>query len=156
MSWMDQIGKLLEQYGGPSQTAANEQIDQHFDQVAQAAPQQALAGGLADVFRAEETPPFPQMVGQLFGQSGPQERAGLLQQLFTDLAAAARVLGVREKGGPTTYASASELTPDAALGRLLAGEARAVQVRYQFAGQEWTDTILSGPGGFRVVRCRQA
>ncbi len=77
-----------------------------------------------------------------------------LTRLFADLESAASVLGVREKGGPGAFAGADELSPAAALGRLLAGAARAVQVRYRFDGHEWTDTMLAVPTGFRVVRCR--
>jgi hypothetical protein len=92
-------------------------------------------------------PPVPMMVEGLID-------AATLRQLFADLAAHATVLGVREKFGPTTYTHAGELTTDDALGRLLRGHARAVQVRYRFADHEWTDTILAASGGFRVVRCR--
>ena len=80
--------------------------------------------------------------------------ATTLRQLFADLATAATMLGVQEKSAPTAYTSSTEPAPDTALARLLAGVARAVQVRYRFAGHEWTDTILSVSGGFRVIRCR--
>jgi hypothetical protein len=82
--------------------------------------------------------------------------AATLQQLFADLASSATVTGVREKGGPTEYSPGADPTPNAALARLLSGAARTVQVRYRFAGDEWTDTIFRAPGGFRVVRCRHA
>jgi hypothetical protein len=79
--------------------------------------------------------------------------ADTLRRLFADLSAAT-ILAVREKGVETVYASAEEMSPDVASHRLLSGVARAVQVRYQFDGCEWTDTILAVRGGFRVVRCR--
>lgn len=94
-----------------------------------------------------EGPPVPLLVKGLID-------AATLRQLFTDLAAAATVHGVREKCGPTAYTGVDELTPDVALNRLLSGVARATQVRYRFDGHEWTDTIASLPSGFRVVRCR--
>jgi hypothetical protein len=31
--------------------------------------------GVADAFRSDQTPPFAQMMGRLFGQSSPQQRA---------------------------------------------------------------------------------
>ncbi|MBX9579414.1 MAG: hypothetical protein K2X87_03825 [Gemmataceae bacterium] len=77
-----------------------------------------------------------------------------LNRLFADLESAAVVTGVREKGGPAEFAGVGELPPTAALERLLARTARAVQIRYRFDGHEWTDTVLAVPGGFRVVRCR--
>jgi hypothetical protein len=79
--------------------------------------------------------------------------AETLRRLFHDLSAAARIIGIREKEGPTAYA-ASETTPGDSLDRLLFGATRAVQVRYLFAGDEWTDTILAAAPGYRVVRCR--
>lgn len=92
-------------------------------------------------------PPVPLMV------EGTVD-AATLQQLFTDLTTAAVILAVKEKGGPASYALAGEHDLETARRRLLAGEARAIQLRYRFAEHEWTDTILAIPGGFRVVRCR--
>ena len=80
--------------------------------------------------------------------------AATLRQLFTDIQSAGTAIGVREKGGPAEYAAGGELSPAKALERLLAGTARAVQIRYQFDGHEWTDTVLATATGFRVVRCR--
>lgn len=94
-----------------------------------------------------EGPPVPLMVDGVI-------EATTLRQLFADLASSATVVGVREKRSPSAYANADESTPDTAFARLLSGVARATQVRYRFDGHEWTDTILSVPGGFRVVRCR--
>ena len=94
-----------------------------------------------------EGPPVPLMVDGVID-------ATTLRQLFADLATSATVIGVREKSGSTTYTSADEPTPDAALARLLSGSAKAVQVRYRFDDAEWTDTILAVQQGFRVVRCR--
>ncbi len=77
-----------------------------------------------------------------------------LRQLFADLTTAATVLSVREKGDSRGYADQAELSPPAALDRLLSGATRAVQLRYRFDGYEWTDTVLAAPPGFRVLRCR--
>jgi hypothetical protein len=95
----------------------------------------------------DDGPPVPLMVDGTID-------AATLRQLFSDLAAAATILGVREKGGPTVCASAEEPPAEVARDRLLSGAARAVQVRYRFADSEWSDTILSLFNGFRVVRCR--
>ncbi|MBA4192060.1 MAG: hypothetical protein C0467_29125 [Planctomycetaceae bacterium] len=92
-------------------------------------------------------PPMPLMVEGLID-------ATMLRQLFSDLASAATVTDVREKGGPRGYALPTELTPDLARDRLLSGLTRAVQVRYRFDSHEWTDTIVRMPTGYRVVRCR--
>ncbi|HVG28840.1 MAG TPA: hypothetical protein VM864_03880 [Pyrinomonadaceae bacterium] len=83
MSWMDQIGNLLQQYSGAGAQAAPDQAEDHFDQFAQAAPHSAVADGLAAAFRSNDTPPFPQMISQLFGQSSGYQRAGLLGTLIS-------------------------------------------------------------------------
>ena len=44
-------------------------------------PPQELSEGLQAAFRSEETPPFENMVRQLFEHSGPDQRAGVLNQL---------------------------------------------------------------------------
>jgi hypothetical protein len=92
-------------------------------------------------------PPVPLMVEGVID-------ADTLRHMFAELVAAATVLGIREKGDPAAYSEAEALTTETAMVRLLSGAARAVQLRYQFGGHEWADTILVLPGGFRVVRCR--
>ena len=86
MDWMNQIGGLLQQYGGLEQTQqAPDTVHDDFDQFAQAAPQSAIADALSGAFRSEQTPPFGNMLGQLFGQSAPQQRASILNTLIATL-----------------------------------------------------------------------
>ncbi|HEX8708058.1 MAG TPA: hypothetical protein VF723_07445 [Pyrinomonadaceae bacterium] len=82
MDWMNQISGLLQQYTGAQSAQAPETVHDDFDQVAQRAPQPALADGLAAAFRSEETPPFGQMTANLFANSNPQQRAGILNTLI--------------------------------------------------------------------------
>src|SRR5436190_593006 len=72
LSWMDQIGGLLQQYGGAGAAPA-QNVESHFDQVAQVAPQSALAERLAAAFGSSQTPAAASMVSQLFGQSNSQQ-----------------------------------------------------------------------------------
>jgi hypothetical protein len=53
-----------------------------FRNQAEQAPPEAVSGGLAEAFRSNQTPPFPQMVANLFGRSDPNQRAGLLNRLL--------------------------------------------------------------------------
>jgi len=82
MSWLQQIGGLLSQYVGNSPGQAPASVHDDFQQVAQAAPPATLANSLSAAFRSDQTPPFGQMVGHLFGQSDPNQRAGLLNTLI--------------------------------------------------------------------------
>lgn len=78
------LGSLLQQYAGGGQPPPN--VDEHFDQVAQNVSPQQMSDGLAAAFRSDSTPPFGQMVGQLFGGSSPIQRAGMLSSLIAGLA----------------------------------------------------------------------
>lgn len=73
---------VLQHYGDASAASPPPNTQQDFSKVAQAAPQSHLAAGLAEAFRSDQTPPFGQMVGNLFGQSNGQQRAGILNQLL--------------------------------------------------------------------------
>ena len=82
------LGSLLQQYlGGGS----SPQADQHFDQAAMNTPPDILSGALASMFRSDQTPAFGQMAGQLFGQSNPNQQAGMLNAILASLGPA--VLG---------------------------------------------------------------
>src|SRR4051794_26832446 len=84
MSWMDQIGNILQHYtgAGAGTASAPSEVHEHFDQVAQAAPQSALANGLSESFRSNQTPPFDQMLSNLFSHSDSQQKAGILNRLL--------------------------------------------------------------------------
>lgn len=75
---------ILQQYGGGA-AAPQGNVDDHFDEVSRQVPQEHLGSGLAAAFRSDATPPFPQMIGGLFGQSNPNQQAGLLNQLMQSL-----------------------------------------------------------------------
>jgi hypothetical protein len=59
-----------------------EDVHAEFDRVTQSAPRESVSQGLAAAFRSAHTPPFGQMVSQLFRHSDGQQRAGLLTQLL--------------------------------------------------------------------------
>jgi hypothetical protein len=104
MSLLDQLSNVLKQYtGGSNQNLAN--VNEHFDQVAQAAPQGAIAEGLSDVFRSNQTPAFGSLVSSLFSQSNGEQKAGMLNRLFGSL-------------GPGAL---SQMAGGGALGNLLGG-----------------------------------
>ncbi len=123
MSLMD----ILKQYAEPNEASAATSPS-HFDQAAQSASPQMIGNGMAAAFRSDKTPPFPDMVSQLFGQSNGQQQAGVLNQLLGSISPglisglAGGVLGrflgrAPDSGGasaaPTlTAEQASQVTPD--------------------------------------------
>ncbi len=99
MGWMDQLGGLMQQYGGAGAQPAHDQINDHYDQFSQAAPPSALADGLAAAFRSNQTPAFGQMLGGLFGQSNNQQRAGILNTLIGALGPTIVAQVLQRQGG---------------------------------------------------------
>jgi len=77
---LSNLMNLLQQYAGGTSNTAN--AEQDFEKVSQAAPQQHLAGGLAEAFRSNQTPAFGQMLSTLFSNSNGQQRAGILNELL--------------------------------------------------------------------------
>lgn len=86
------LGNLLQQYMGGASGADNTRAEEDFDRVTQAAPREAVAQGVTQALRSDQTPPFPQMVGQMFGQSNPNQQASMLNQLIA--AAGPSLLGM--------------------------------------------------------------
>ncbi len=121
------LGSLLSQFSGGG-TAAN--ATDHFDKVAQSASPDLLSQGLSAMFHSDQTPPFGQMAGQLFGQANPNQQAGMLNQILSgmgpDVLASlingaqggglGAILGQLTQGGTPPAAitpdQASKLTPD--------------------------------------------
>jgi hypothetical protein len=109
MSLLDQVGNILERYtGGSTQNATN--ATEHFDQVAQAAPPNVIAEGLAAAFHSDQTPAFGTMVSSLFSQSSGDQKAGMINQLIASV-------------GPSTIA---QLAGGGALASLLGGGVKQI------------------------------
>ena len=95
MNWND-IGDILNQY---SQGQAGK-ADDDFDRVAPHAPRQAMSQGVAEAFRSPQTAPFPNMLGQMFGQAAPHQRANILNSLLATLGPAV-LSSILSRGGGT-------------------------------------------------------
>lgn len=94
------FGRILDQYSDPSVQANQPQVEQDFDQISQNADPDMLEQGLSHAFRSDQTPPFGNMVGQMFGQADSGQRAGMLNQLIGALGPAVigSILGGRAGG----------------------------------------------------------
>jgi hypothetical protein len=119
MAWMNAIGGILEKYTNADPSQASQDVHQHFDAVAQAAPQSSIAQGLAAAFNSDQTPAFGQMVGNLFNQSNPEQKAGVLSQLLasagpgvTALLASKGLSGLVNSSGQVSPQAASQISPD--------------------------------------------
>jgi hypothetical protein len=114
MDWMNKVTGILQQYSGGAPSAAPAEVNKHYDSVAQAVPKDVLAKGLSAAFSSDQTPDFGQMVSNLFQQSSPEQKSGMLNQL---LAAAGPAVLAKVFGGnvPAPLASGStQITPETA------------------------------------------
>src|SRR5581483_4581460 len=71
-----------QQYRGASAANPPQNVQQDYQQTAQNVPHSHLADALAAAFHSDQTPPFGQMLGTLFSNSNPQQRADLLNHLL--------------------------------------------------------------------------
>lgn len=112
------LGNMLQQYLGGAGNANSAQAADDFDRATQAAPRETVAQGVSQALRSDQTPPFPQMVGQMFGQGNPDQRAGMLNRLLSG-------------AGPSVLSSLG----GGALGNLFGGGQAPAQVTPEQASQ---------------------
>jgi hypothetical protein len=114
MTLLDSVTNVLKQYtSGSTPNAAN--ATEHYDQVAQTAPPNAIAEGLSAMFKSDQTPAFGSMVGNLFSGSNGEQKAGMLNQLIASVGPST----VAQMAGCGVLASllgggASQITPQQA------------------------------------------
>jgi len=114
MGLLDNLGGLLKQV--QSGSVADADVHSAYDNVAASVPAGTLAGGLAHAFNSDQTPPFGDMVSGLFGQSNPQQKAGLLNQIVSAIgpAGAAQLATTAGLGGLASTLSGGNVTPQQA------------------------------------------
>lgn len=71
-------------------------------------------------------------------------------QLFADLAAGADVHHVQLR----TAGVDATVDLSAAQAAFSAGQASAIQIRYRFEGENWSDTIMPGRDSSKIIRSR--
>jgi hypothetical protein len=121
MSNRDLLSDLLRQYtsGSAGSVATGHDpaiIERDFDDVTRQTSTDELSEGLAAAFRSDRTPPFPEMLGSLFGRSSGVQRAGILQNLMATLGPAvlAQILSRRGLGGMFGGGQPGPITPEVA------------------------------------------
>ncbi len=137
---------ILQRYTGNDTTTNPDSAHDHFDEVARAAPPDILGPSVADAFRADSTPPFGEMVGQMYGKSDPQQQAGVLNQLLRSIGPgvlAAIGGGILSKMSASAPASGPQVTPQQA------SQVTAAQVQEIATQAEQHDPgVLDKIGGF--------
>ena len=115
MDWTQSLNDILQKYSGQGGGTAAAPADPHqdFHRVAQAAPQDVVANGISQAFRSDQTPPFSQMVSNLFSHSDPNQRAGLLTRLVNSVGSGG-VNALPGLGGLSSSLGSGGVTPDQA------------------------------------------
>jgi len=91
---------ILEQYRNASVANPPQNVQQDYQQAAEAVPSSHLADALGEAFRSSETPPFGHMLSNLFANSNPNQRAGILNHLLSAVGPSALgSLGLGSLGG---------------------------------------------------------
>ncbi len=83
MGLFDDVKGLLTQYASGS--APSGEAGAHFQQVAQTVDSGTLAQGIAAAMRSDQTPPFAQLVSQLFASGSGDQKAAMLTTLLSSL-----------------------------------------------------------------------
>jgi len=137
---------ILDRYANATAVPNSDIARQHFDEVSRTAPPELLGQGVADAFRADSTPPFGEMVGQMFGQSNPQQQAGLLNQLLRSVGPgllSALGGGILGRMSAPSNSGAPQLTPEQA------SQLTPEQVKEIASGAERNDpSVLDRIGAF--------
>jgi hypothetical protein len=113
MQVSDLVG-ILEQYRNASAAKPPQNVQQDYEQAAEAVPSSHLADALGEAFRSRETPPFGQMLSNLFTNSNPDQRAGILNQLLTAVGPAALGSGALASLSGLLRGSNARVTPEQA------------------------------------------
>jgi hypothetical protein len=143
MAWKDIVTDICNRYSGAAGGTASAPADPHQDykSVAEVAPPQVMADGLAQAFRSDQTPSFPEMVSSLFRESNPDQRAGLLNHLIGAISPAvlAGIPGLNQLTG----GGAQSVTPQQA------SQVSAEQVQQAAAhAQNQNPSIIDQVSGF--------
>ncbi len=117
--------------------------EDHYHQVAQQASPDVLQAGLAAAFNSSQTPPFADMVAQMFGNASGSQRGAILGQLAEVLgpaaiAAIARggAVGNFDPSHPTLGLDPHQVSPD------------QVQAMAEAAHQHGGDDVVGAMSGF--------
>jgi hypothetical protein len=114
MALFDDLKQMLNRY--TSGAAPSGDTGAHFQQVAQSVDRGTLAQGIAAAMRSDDTPPFSQLVSQLFASGSGEQKLAMLNTLFSSVppeVGAQLSSMIPGLGAVTSPTSAQAVSPDA-------------------------------------------
>ena len=120
MNWLEAVTDIVDRYQSGSGRSDDCATYDDFQQVVESAPRDAVTNGIAGMFRSDDTPPFAEMISNLFSQSNQSQRIGLLNHLLSVVppATIAALPGLGSLGGllggnrDAVDRAANQLSPD--------------------------------------------
>jgi hypothetical protein len=83
MGLLDDVKGMLTQYAAGSMPSGD--AGAHFQQVTQSVDSGTLAQGIAAAMRSDQTPPFAQLVSQLFASGSGDQKMAMLSTLLSSV-----------------------------------------------------------------------
>ena len=75
-----------------------------------------------------------------------------VEDLFDDLNACTRIIGVQAKQAASSFSEAEALSLEEAMTLLKSGQVRSVQVWYDYQNQNWCDTLICRGDQVQLIR----
>ena len=85
MDWLNQVTDIMQKYRSGDSTSIPSSVDADFDRFSGQAPSSTVSEGLAEAFRSKQTPPFANMLSQLFERSPSSQKTNVLNTLIASL-----------------------------------------------------------------------
>lgn len=85
MDWLNQVTDILDRYSTSGTAQVPGSVDTDFDRLSRHAPSETVSQGLAEAFRSNQTPPFANMLSQLFGRSPATQKSNVVNTLIATL-----------------------------------------------------------------------
>ena len=112
MAWLDEVGAVLSKYAERTGRETGSEVETHFNQVATAAPSEELSRGITEAFRSDNTPPFADMITQLFERSSPVQKSNLVNLLLSALGSSGQ--NIMARLGLNGIANGNQVAPEQA------------------------------------------
>jgi hypothetical protein len=167
---LNQLTGILNQYTGASANNPPQNVHADFDAASRNVAPDALADGISHALRSQQTPPFHQMVSQLYESGNGEQKAGLLGKLLSAigpfrvsgaggmLSGLSNLLGSAQ--GYITPAQANRVSPEAIRELASQAEQRNPSVVEQVSGffaqhPGWIKTLGGGALALALGRMAQ-